>query len=134
MCGKHDKPTESIDTTSKNSRFNSIASKMRLKASSLYNTDSITSISSRISQISNPRVIRNASSSKPLSSSGSNDGQQAPTTKKDSKLSIFNLDSSSQASNDLNERRETVVDEFHEKSFLPKKIIRYTSDGKPLQA
>lgn len=123
VCNEHAKPTKSTNTDDTSSRFNTIASKVRsVKVSSLYNTDRITNVRSRI--FSDPRVIRNASSSKPLTALDNDTEQPTPRIKNNVGLSIFNLNQHS----DFGKTQETAG----EKSTQPRKITRYTSDGKPL--
>lgn len=56
-----------------------------------------------------------------------------PEMRSDAKLSNFDLKSVS-TSNDLNKTQETTAHDVHENSFPPKRITKFTSDGKPLES
>jgi len=126
FCDEHAESTKSAKLDNTNSRFNTIASKMRLKASFLYNIDRIAKVGSRI--VPNPKIIRNASSSNPLAALKNSDTTTA--IKVDSALSITNINRSP-VNPDRIKTQETTNQMA--KSSLAKKITRYTSDGKPLQ-
>jgi Restriction endonuclease len=126
LCAEHTKSTAQTNIESTSNMLNVFKSKFRLKAPSLYNTDKIENDGSTIK--------RNASSPTPLTSPSSGGKTlSAPKIKNDTRISSFGV-APSGSSDDLHKAQETINREDHEEALPPKKITRYTSDGKPLES